>query len=72
MPLWEIRPLPWRLCHALALQKPWTKFSKRSLPSVKVIQSGDTLTGIVKDQAQRQGVKLSASEEFQMGANFGV
>ena len=32
--------------------------------SVKVIQSGDTLTGIVKDQAQRQGVKLSASEEF--------
>ena len=31
---------------------------------VKVIQSGDTLTGIVKDQAQRQGVKLSASEEF--------
>jgi hypothetical protein len=32
--------------------------------NVKVIQSGDTLTGIVKDQAQRQGVKLSASEEF--------
>ena len=32
--------------------------------SVKVIQSGDTLTGIVKDQAQRQGVKLSPSEEF--------
>jgi hypothetical protein len=31
---------------------------------VKVIQSGDTLTGIVKEQAQRQGVKLSASEEF--------
>ena len=31
---------------------------------VKIIQSGDTLTGIVKDQAQRQGVKLSASEEF--------
>jgi len=33
-------------------------------PIVKVIQSGDTLTGIVKEQAQRQGVKLSASEEF--------
>jgi len=32
--------------------------------SIKVIQSGDTLTGIVKEQAQRQGVKLSASEEF--------
>jgi len=31
---------------------------------VKIIQSGDTLTGIVKEQAQRQGVKLSASEEF--------
>jgi hypothetical protein len=31
---------------------------------VKVIQSGDTLTGIVKDQALRQGVKLTASEEF--------
>jgi hypothetical protein len=32
--------------------------------NVKVIQSGDTLTGIVKEQAQRQGVKLSPSEEF--------
>ena len=32
--------------------------------SVKVIQSGDTLTGIVKEQAQKQGVKLSPSEEF--------
>jgi hypothetical protein len=32
--------------------------------NVKVIQAGDTLTGIVKDQAQRQGVKLSPSEEF--------
>jgi hypothetical protein len=31
---------------------------------VKVIQSGDTLTGIVKDQAQRLGVKLSPSDEF--------
>ena len=32
--------------------------------NVKVIQSGDTLTGIVKEQAQRQGVKLSPSDEF--------
>jgi hypothetical protein len=32
--------------------------------NVKVIQAGDTLTGIVRDQAQKQGVKLSASEEF--------
>ena len=32
--------------------------------NVKIIQAGDTLTGIVKEQAQRQGVKLSASEEF--------
>ena len=32
--------------------------------NVKVIQSGDTLTGIVKEQAQRQGVKLSPSEEY--------
>ena len=37
---------------------------------VKVIQSGDTLTGIVKDQAQRQGVKLSASEEFRWAQNL--
>ena len=33
-------------------------------PNVKVIQAGDTLTSIVRDQAQKQGVKLSASEEF--------
>jgi hypothetical protein len=33
-------------------------------PSFKVIQSGDTLTSIVREQAQKQGVKLSASEEF--------
>ena len=32
--------------------------------NVKVIQAGDTLTSIVRDQAQKQGVKLSASEEF--------
>lgn len=31
---------------------------------VRVIQSGDTLTSIVREQAQRQGVKLSLSEEF--------
>ena len=33
-------------------------------PSFKVIQPGDTLTGIVREQAQKQGVKLSPSEEF--------
>jgi hypothetical protein len=33
-------------------------------PSFKVIQAGDTLTSIVRDQAQQQGVKLSPSEEF--------
>jgi hypothetical protein len=32
--------------------------------NVKVIQSGDTLTSIVRDQALRNGVKLSPSEEF--------
>lgn len=32
--------------------------------NVKVIQAGDTLTSIVREQAQKQGVKLSASEEF--------
>jgi hypothetical protein len=32
--------------------------------TVKVIQAGDTLTSIVRDQAQKQGVKLSPSEEF--------
>jgi hypothetical protein len=33
-------------------------------PAFKVIQPGDTLTSIVRDQAQQQGVKLSPSEEF--------
>ena len=33
-------------------------------PSFKVIQSGDTLTSIVREQALKQGVKLSPSEEF--------
>jgi len=31
---------------------------------VRVIQSGDTLTSIVREQAQRQGVKLNLSEEY--------
>ncbi len=35
-----------------------------SQPSFKVIQPGDTLTSIVREQAQQQGVKLSPSEEF--------
>ncbi len=37
----------------------------QALPAnVRLIQSGDTLTSIVREQAQQQGVKLSASEEF--------
>ena len=34
------------------------------LAQIKIIQSGDTLTSIVREQAQQQGVKLSPSEEF--------
>ena len=33
-------------------------------PSVRSIKSGDTLTGIVREQAQISGVKLTPSEEF--------
>jgi hypothetical protein len=37
----------------------------QSLPAnIRLIQSGDTLTSIVREQAQQQGVKLSPSEEF--------
>ena len=37
----------------------------QALPAnVRLIQSGDTLTSIVREQAQQQGVKLSPSEEF--------
>ena len=37
----------------------------QALPAqVKIIQSGETLTSIVREQAQQQGVKLSPSEEF--------
>ena len=37
----------------------------QALPAnVKVIQAGDTLTSIVREQAQQQGVKLSPTEEF--------
>ncbi len=38
--------------------------------NVKVIQAGDTLTSIVKEQALLQGVKLSASEEFRWAQNL--
>ena len=49
-----------------ALSRPgFAKAMEQVQPAnVKVIQSGDTLTGIVKEQAQRQGVKLSPSEEY--------
>jgi len=41
------------------------KVVDQTLPAnVKVIQAGDTLTSIVRDQAQQQGVKLTPSEEF--------
>ena len=33
-------------------------------PSVRSIKPGDTLTGIVREQAQISGVKLTPSEEF--------
>ena len=33
-------------------------------PNVKIIQAGDTLTSIVREQAQQKGVKLTPSEEF--------
>jgi hypothetical protein len=37
----------------------------QALPAnVRLIQSGDTLTSIVREQAQQQGIKLSPSEEF--------
>ena len=38
--------------------------------NVKVIQAGDTLTSIVKEQALLQGVKLSPSEEFRWAQNL--
>jgi hypothetical protein len=41
------------------------KVVDQTLPAnVKVIQAGDTLTSIVRDQAQQQGVKLTPAEEF--------
>jgi isopropylmalate/homocitrate/citramalate synthase len=41
------------------------KVIDQAMPAnVKVIQAGDTLTSIVRDQAQQQGVKLTPSEEF--------
>ncbi len=50
----------------VALARPgFTKALEQVQPAnVKIIQAGDTLTGIVKEQAQRQGVKLSPSDEF--------
>jgi hypothetical protein len=38
--------------------------------NVKVIQAGDTLTSIVREQAQLQGVKLTPSEEFRWAQNL--
>jgi hypothetical protein len=49
-----------------ALARPgFAKALEQMQPAnVKVIQAGDTLTSIVKEQALLQGVKLSPSEEF--------
>jgi hypothetical protein len=51
---------------SVALSRPgFSKaMSQMQSPNVKVIRPGDTLTSIVRDQALRQGVKLSPSEEF--------
>lgn len=51
---------------SVAVSRPGfsTAMSQMQSPHVKVIQAGDTLTSIVRDQAQRQGVKLSPAEEF--------
>ena len=59
-------PLPSTPTSVAALSRPgFAKALERAQPgNVKVIQSGDTLTGIVREQAQRQGVKLTPSEEF--------
>jgi hypothetical protein len=45
--------------------KAMDKAVDQALPTpVKVIQAGETLTSIVREQAQQQGVKLTPSEEF--------
>jgi len=55
-----------------ALSRPgFAKALEQAQPAnVKVIQAGDTLTSIVKEQALLQGVKLSASEEFRWAQNL--
>ncbi|MCX7261490.1 MAG: LysM domain-containing protein [Burkholderiales bacterium] len=55
-----------------ALSRPgFAKALEQVQPAnVKVIQAGDTLTSIVKEQAQLQGVKLTPSEEFRWAQNL--
>jgi len=55
-----------------ALSRPgFAKALEQAQPAnVKVIQAGDTLTSIVKEQALLQGVKLSPSEEFRWAQNL--
>jgi hypothetical protein len=55
-----------------ALSRPgFAKALEQVQPAhVKVIQAGDTLTSIVKEQALLQGVKLSPSEEFRWAQNL--
>ncbi len=55
---------------SVALSRPgfaqaMDKAIDQALPAhIRLIQSGETLTSIVREQAQQQGVKLSPSEEF--------
>ena len=55
-----------------ALSRPgFAKALEQVQPAhVKVIQAGDTLTSIVKEQALLQGVKLTPSEEFRWAQNL--
>ncbi len=64
MPQLAIRPAARWLCRALVSQKPWNRLNNLLTPGVRSIKPGDTLTGIVREQAQISGVKLTPSEEF--------
>jgi hypothetical protein len=56
---------------AVSARPGFAKALEQAQPAnVKVIQAGDTLTSIVKEQAQLQGVKLTPSEEFRWAQNL--
>jgi hypothetical protein len=44
--------------------KAMEQAQQTATPGVRSIKPGDTLTGIVREQAQINGVKLTPSEEF--------